>query len=272
MKSASGAVFVVLVILLQIVSPSLQGKGEAGIRYVMVAPKTLYTGTEASVTVDSLSAKTNRPVNAPVDIYLLDLKGTRIDLFSGWTGPDGHQVVRFHVPRLQRGTYTIVLENPRTHEQLTGQLAISAGITLLLETDKPIYKPGQTVHGRVLAVNSDLKPVSVSLNVSISDSKGIRVFRKPLVTNGFGVAAFDMVLAREVNLGTWKIVAQGTDSMSTVDIRVEKYVLPKFKVDVALPRDWFLVDEEISGRIDWNGIGDAERNRYGWIWAPGRSI
>ncbi len=250
MKPASGAVFVVLVILLQIVSPSLQGKGEAGIRYVMVAPKTLYTGTEASVTVDSLSVKTNRPVNAPVDIYILDLKGSRIDLFSGWTGPDGHQVVRFHVPRLQRGTYTIVLENPRTHEQLTGQLAISAGITLLLETDKPIYKPGQTVHGRVLAVNSDLKPVSVSLNVSISDSKGIRVFRKPLVTNGFGVAAFDMVLAREVNLGTWKIVAQGTDSMSTVDIRVEKYVLPKFKVDVALPRDWFLVDEEISGRID----------------------
>ncbi len=32
-------------------------------------------------------------------------------------------------------------------------------------------------------------------------------------------------------------------------MRVEEYVLPKYEVSVDLPRDWFLVDEAITGRI-----------------------
>lgn len=253
-SSRKVSVIIPFVILVQLISPALIMGNAASAEYIMLAPKKLYLGTQSSVSISSFSSETGKPVDRRVVLSLVESGGTGsgLSLFEGRTGPDGHLIARFDVPEIEKGPYNIVLTSPGTGEKITGDIIVSDSLTMLIETDKPIYKPGQTIHGRILALNTELKPVVVSLNVSISDAKGIKIFRKGLTTNEYGVADFDLVLANELNIGTWKILANAPSGMSTVDIRVEKYVLPKFDVEVLTPKDWFLVDEEIVGEIKAN--------------------
>ena len=241
-------------LFVQLLSPALLTVGAASAEYIMLAPNRLYLGTESSVSISSLSSETGKPIDRRIELSLVEIgkSGNGILIYEGRTGPDGHLIARFGVPDVEKGGYQLVLSSPGTSEEVSGDITVADSVTLLIETDKPIYKPGQTIYGRVLALNTELRPVEVSLNVSISDAKGTKIFREGLTTSEFGVAPFELVLADELNLGTWKITANAKSGMSTVDIRVEEYVLPKFEVEVITARDWFLVDEEITGEIEAN--------------------
>ena len=63
------------------------------------------------------------------------------------------------------------------------------------------------------------------------------------------MAPFSLVLANEVNFGTWKIRARSESAESIRDIRVEEYTLPRFDLSVDFPKDWALVDEIILGTV-----------------------
>jgi CD109 antigen len=252
--NGKGALIICAVLLSQLLSPTLLVGEAASAEYIMLAPKKLYLGTESSVSISSFSSETGRPVDRDIILALGDTGGGDLVLYEGRTGPDGHLIARFGVPDVEKGVYKLILmrnprQDPEHNEQVVGEVVVADSLTLLIETDKPIYKPGQTVYGRVLALNTELKPVITSLNLSISDAKGIKVFRKALTTDDFGVASFQLSLADELNLGTWKIIAAAESGTSTVDVRVEKYVLPKFEVGIETPKDWFLVEEEIMGQV-----------------------
>ncbi len=111
---------------------------------------------------------------------------------------------------------------------------------LFIETDKPIYKPGQELHIRVLLLDVDLKPVSANVNVEVLDAKGNKVFRQETGTDEFGMANLTMPLSAEPNIGVWKILATREELEAQTDARVERYVLPKYEVDVDLPKEWGL--------------------------------
>jgi CD109 antigen len=126
---------------------------------------------------------------------------------------------------------------------------IKAGTLLFLETDKPIYKPGQTIRVRLVALDSELKPVQTQATVEVQDAKGIKVFKQTLATDEFGTVTTELPLSTEPNLGVWKLNAAAGDTSTDLDIRVEKYVLPKYEVKADLAKTWFLVDEPITGHV-----------------------
>ncbi len=244
-----GSLVVCLFLFLQIISPTLMVGKAASAEFIVLAPNRFYVGTESSVSISSFSPDTGRPVDRRVSLFIRNQE-KEVELFRGRTGPDGHLIARFDVPGIEKGTYDLVLAGRDDREHVSGEVILADSVALLIETDKPIYKPGQTLYGRVLALSADLKPTETKINVSISDAKGIKVFRKELSANEFGVASFELSLAKEVNTGTWKITANSESGTATVDFRVEKYVLPKFDVGVETPKGWFLVDEEITGQVN----------------------
>jgi CD109 antigen len=63
------------------------------------------------------------------------------------------------------------------------------------------------------------------------------------------MASLELPLSDEPNLGVWKITAETENSKTQLDVRVEKYVLPKYEVKIELPKQWFLVDEAITGSV-----------------------
>jgi CD109 antigen len=101
-----------------------------------------------------------------------------------------------------------------------------------------------------MTLDPELKPDSEEVTVDILDAKGIKIFRQVVTTDEYGFAGVDLPISTEPNLGVWKILVVTEKASTQLDIRVEEYVLPKYEVSVDLPKEWFLVSEEITGKID----------------------
>ncbi len=103
-----------------------------------------------------------------------------------------------------------------------------------------MYQPGQMIHVRALALDrADQQAVgNRGLVFEIEDSHGNKVFKKTTKTDEFGIGSAEFALASEVNLGTYHLRAilgdAATNRANTAEIAltVDKYVLPKFKVDL----------------------------------------
>ena len=128
-------------------------------------------------------------------------------------------------------------------------MEVEDGVLLFVETDKPIYKPGQTVHIRLMTLDALLKPWSSAATIEVQDAKGIKVFRKEVETDDYGMTSVELPLSTEPNLGVWKLTAFAGDQKSQLDVRVEEYVLPKYEVNVATERSWVLASDPISGTV-----------------------
>jgi CD109 antigen len=114
---------------------------------------------------------------------------------------------------------------------------------LILETDKPQYKPGQTVRARALAIDAlSLRPVAGAATFTFRDPNGFVAMRVTAEADAFGVASASLPTSAEPTLGDWAVEASfaetGNDATS-IDARaalfvLEKYVLPTFEVAVAV--------------------------------------
>ncbi len=239
--------FVVLFLL--IIPVDLLG-ADAGI---LTCPRRLYAGSRSSVTVTTLDSVTRAPVVRSVALYLVSSDGVeKILLASGQTSSAGTWTPEFDVPAGRSGTHKMRAEVAGLGEVLEVSTTVAEGHAILIETDKPIYKPGQKIQGRVLLLNSNIKPAAGSVEVTFFDGKGLRIARLPLTADQYGVAPFSLDLATELNYGVWKIRARSTSGSSEKDLRVEAYVLPRFDLKLDLPKTWVLVDEPLQGIVQAN--------------------
>ena len=151
------------------------------------------------------------------------------------------------VPLLPAGTYVLQVEGPGFKDETFVQ--VQDGTVLFLETDKPVYKPGQDVHIRVLRLGPELKPLPGEVTVEIQDAKGNKVYREESLTDDFGMASLTMPLSGEPNLGVWKLTGHSGDQTAQTDVRVERYVLPKYEVGVNVLREWVLAGDGVTGSV-----------------------
>ena len=241
---------------------------------VVLAPKTLYAGNPVTVSATAVTVADKSPAVVHIAVWFRTDASTTSQVFEGVTDNRGRLTARFDTPDVTPGQYTLEIEVEGVDKVLTAQVQVRRLPVLLIETDKPIYKPGQTIQARVLVLTNELRPTSSEVNVEIIDGKGIKIFRKSLTTNAFGVAPFKLALASELNFGTWKITAESGSASGTVDVRVEKYVLPRFEVELDTTQDYFLVDQEISGTVNANyffgkpvdGNIEVRAKRYVGVW------
>ncbi|KAG8180425.1 hypothetical protein JTE90_022774 [Oedothorax gibbosus] len=109
---------------------------------------------------------------------------------------------------------------------------------IIIQTDKPLYRPGETMKIRVLKVGPNLYP---SLNkkdvgeIFIEDPNGIRLFQKEGVPLKKGLYQTQFLLADEPVLGTWKVTLKTKNETTFTTFNVKKYVLPKFEVKIKPP-------------------------------------
>ncbi|MFA0736177.1 MAG: hypothetical protein OGMRLDGQ_002677, partial [Candidatus Fervidibacter sp.] len=198
--------------------------------------------------VVTLDRQKQRPVKAQVKVRL----GTQT-VFDGTTNDEGVADVQFRAPS-RAGTYplTVTVQSPIGDDRIDQTVTVEEAAQILLTTDKPIYQPSQTIHIRALCLTKpDLKPAAnLPCTFEVRDPKGNLVFRTVERTSKFGIAATQFPIADEVTLGEYRISAIVTDDQSPNDpslaprpaprplavaektVRVERYVLPKFKVTV----------------------------------------
>jgi CD109 antigen len=210
--------------------------------YVALVPSVLRSGETASFSFTLFNG--DEPAKSEVTVTVLD-KGTTVA--TGAAKIDGTGTVDFKLPAVTPGEYEVRVAGTGFSE--TTPVQVQAGTLLFLETDKPIYKPGQTIQVRLAALDSELKPVQAQATVEVQDAKGIKIFKQTVNTDEYGTVTTQLPLSTEPNLGVWKLTAYAGNASTQLDVRVEEYVLPKYEVAAELTKEWFLVDETIKGHV-----------------------
>ena len=257
--------WICLLLALTVIS---QGRAEqAGL---LTLPGKLTAGGTSSLTLTLLDSQTHEPLTGPVEIDFLAAQGETLQLFQGQVDAGGRLIVSFQVPNVPSGAHRIRVRAGDGVE-LEATVSVSSAPALLLETDKPIYQPGQTIQGRVIRLSNSLAPVPGPVEVVLLDGKGIRIARFDLNADEYGVAPFELELATELNEGVWQIRARSDGSESLRDVRVEHYVLPRFEALLNPDRAWALVDEPITGTVQASYFygrsvqGNARLEAFRWV-------
>jgi CD109 antigen len=215
---------------------------EAAESYMAIMPQVLHANSTEEVSLALFEGENLIP--GKVEVALL--KEGR-EILRVTKDISGQGTVPIVIPDIEEGDYQIVVKGNGFEDRAT--VRVENSFLVFLETDKPIYKPGQTIRMRIITLNPELRPVSELVTIEILDAKGIKIFRNQINTDEYGMATSELPVSGEPNLGTWKITAETARGKTQLDVRIEKYVLPKYEVKVDLPREWFLADEVITGNI-----------------------
>ncbi|XP_036891496.1 complement C4-A [Sturnira hondurensis] len=122
---------------------------------------------------------------------------------------------------------------------------------IFLQTDQPIYNPGQRVRYRVFALDQRMRPSTDTLTVTVENSHGLRV-RKKQVHAPTSIFHDDFVIPDISEPGTWKISARfsdGPESNSSTQFEVKRYVLPNFEVKIIPGKPYILTAPGILDEI-----------------------
>ena len=204
--------------------------------YVLTLPCTVHPGIETRISLALLKGTGDVSVTATF----------RTDPSSRTKLSEGTMTVRAGQPsELRVETPSPPSGTSRLHLTVagTGGLTFSNStyvnvgkrFSIFVQTDKGVYRPGQTVRMRVLAVYPTLLAYTGLLDVAIEDKDKNRMAYWRNVTLSQGVWSEDFPLSPYPVLGNWTIKVNGEDSSTSVTFEVREYVLPKFEVSVTAP-------------------------------------
>jgi uncharacterized protein YfaS (alpha-2-macroglobulin family) len=176
-----------------------------------------------------------------------------ISKFTAKTDTNGEVAALLEMPDM-------VLRNARLKVSVTSRagkdtveetVQVRSALRTLLTTDKPLYQPGQTIHIRGLTLSQPkMNPLSeAEVTFEVEDSKGNKVFKARRNTDRYGISHVDFVLADELNMGTYRVRAIVAGAKEEKTVTVERYVLPKFKINFKSDRNFYQPGETVKGQI-----------------------
>ncbi len=216
-------------------------------------------GGPAALRVIVSDHMTDKPVGAQVRMSLASVAADgkvateTTSLFTGRTNSVGTVDAQFTAPSSTPGPYElrINVDSPLGKDQVVQRIQLEQSEQIMLTCDKPVYQPSQTIHLRALALDmANRRAISDQpLTFEIEDARGNKVFKKKETLSRFGVAGADFDLADEVNMGTYTLRASLLSGQTEKKVRVERYVLPKFKVAVTTEKPYYMPGELIKGTV-----------------------
>lgn len=125
-------------------------------------------------------------------------------------------------------------------------------------TDRPLYRPGQTLSYKGIARRREKSgasrrydvPSGERVTVEIRDPGGERVLRETHMANRFGSFSGSVELSAEAATGTYSLVSEIRGEKHTSEIVVAAYRKPEFAVTVTPERKRYVRGEEVSMTVD----------------------
>ena len=212
----------------------------------LLAPKVFYAGEPTRVKLIATDPKTAKPLANQAVVLSVNI-GDQKKTFKGTTDAFGYATFEVVVEDSANITLEATVEG--TNLKVTKDARAERQSRVLVTTDKPMYQPGQEMHIRVLALKKpELAPEKdTPCIIEVFDGKGNKVFKERKQTSDFGVAYARFKLGYEVNMGQYKIKATVGETVTEKAVTVDRYSLPKFKVDITLDKPYYLVGETVQG-------------------------
>jgi hypothetical protein len=128
------------------------------------------------------------------------------------------------------------------------EVSISSRFSGSMQTDKPIYQPGQTMHVRAIVLDPQSHAVDGRrFALRIDDEEGNRVHTAQVVSSRFGIVQDDWALPASADLGTYRLTLVRSDDEDNQivnhAVRVSRYELPAFSVTARPDRTAYLAGQ-----------------------------
>jgi hypothetical protein len=221
---------------------------------ILMGEDTYLSGSHASVRILALDHTTRLPLEgSDVTVSLLLDQGKELPLFRGHIDAAGTVSPSFDIPAGLEGTYTLRAETdtPLGSQVIERPMTIESHALVLLVTDKPTYQPGQTIFSRILCLRRPTREAvaGADAELRIEDPKGNVVLRRDLVLDAMGVGAAEFTLADYVSLGRYVVKATVGSEMVEKTVQVERYVLPKFEVELTTDRPYYQPGTQLTADL-----------------------
>ncbi|XP_036454018.1 alpha-2-macroglobulin-like [Colossoma macropomum] len=221
--------------------------GRASGPYFMVAfPAVIESGSEATLCARLL--KPNETLQ--MTIYLVHRNQNRT-LLQERVEEEFHRCSQFKAPQVGgESVQQIRVEVKGESFQMTEKRKVmfkSYNPLTFIQTDKPIYNPGQTVNFRVVTVDTNFVPLKQEYSMlTLEDNKGNRIGQWTNVSSTGLIVQLSHKLNPEAPEGQYKVKANIGDRSITHNFKVKKYALPRFEITVKTPEKQSVGEEELK--------------------------
>ncbi|XP_074008218.1 LOW QUALITY PROTEIN: ovostatin-like [Numenius arquata] len=220
-------------------------------QYVLMVPAVLQTDSPGQVCLQFLNL--NETIYVRV---ILEYGAVNTTIFEKtMSASNGLQCFNFTIPPVNSAPLAFISFSAKgttvSLEERRSVMIWNTESIVFVQTDKPIYKPGQSVMFRVVALDFNFKPVQeVYPLIAIQDPRGNRIFQWQNVTSEMNIIQIEFPLTEEPILGSYKIiVAKKSGDKTNHSFLVEEYVLPKFDVTVTAPESLTVLDSEFTVKV-----------------------
>ncbi|XP_036005772.1 alpha-2-macroglobulin-like protein 1 isoform X1 [Fundulus heteroclitus] len=205
---------------------------------------------------ETLCAHVQNPTETIFLTITLTVDSSENIILEATVSEEFYQCINFQVPAVMTRTVAVIQvtlagEEGASLSKKTKVLIEPPGFIHIVQTDRPIYKPGQTVKFRIVSLDANFIPVNrVYKEVVLQDPNSNRIAQWLNQTIGDGILDLSHLSVPEAAQGTYTISVKtdiGEEISHTFDIK--EYVLPKFEVIVDLPSVITILDTSTTFKI-----------------------
>ncbi|XP_068601521.1 alpha-2-macroglobulin-like [Brachionichthys hirsutus] len=214
-------------------------------QYMVAIPAVLEAGVEAKFCASLLQP--NETV-----VMTVTLKDTT--LLQQISNEEFHVCVSFQTPSVQRKVvydFEVQVRGDTFHSREVRKVMIKGYHPMtFIQTDKPVYLPGQKVHFRVVTLDTKLRPANQLYNIiELEDGNRNRIGQWLNETSNGKILQLSYSLNSEAREGTYNIVVEIDGRKKSKNFKVEKYVLPKFDVTITSSSVASVVQKEVKAEV-----------------------
>ncbi|XP_061686699.1 complement C3-like [Syngnathoides biaculeatus] len=232
--------------------PNPQVEATTNFRFTLVAPDLLRADSPENIYLQA------EGIISPVDVAITVLDSTKTTtIFTDRVTLDQsnsfHTLKSVQIPSgpLNRdetkNKYVVLMVKFGEHheEEKTVMVSFHSGY-IFIQTDKPIYNPGDEVRLRAYVSSLSFKALDTSLTVDIQNPEGVVVKQVLRTKASSGVFTDSFYLTEMANEGMWKVIAKfdhWKQNTFTSQFEVKKYVLPAFNVTLSPKKSFLSLDD-----------------------------
>nr|AAI53920.1 Si:dkey-46g23.3 protein [Danio rerio] len=215
----------------------------SGPLFMVTFPSLIESGSGAKLCASLLKPQGSLTIT----ITLVDDKNTETQLVRQTTQRKLHRCFNFQAPLISGDsvqTVRVVVQGQSFKMTEERKVMFRSYLPLtFIQTDKPLYNPGQTVNFRVVTMSDKLVPLDQMYNlVVLEDFRNIRINQWTNVSSVNWILELSHVLIPEAQVGTYTLRAYIGDRIISQSFDVKQYVLPKFDVTVNAPQTYSVAD------------------------------
>uniref|UniRef100_A0A3Q3L225 Alpha-2-macroglobulin-like n=1 Tax=Mastacembelus armatus TaxID=205130 RepID=A0A3Q3L225_9TELE len=216
----------------------------AGPQYMVAVPAVLEAGAETKFCASLLQP--NETLVMTVSLTSEERRRRRrgSTLLKQRASVEFHICAQFKVPLVKKQevqTFEVEVRGDTFYSKEVRKVMIQVYQPMtFVQTDKPLYLPGQTVHFRVVTLDTKFRPANQL------DANNNRIGQWLNETSNSKILQLSYTLSSEAREGTYQIRVAAGETQVTHQFKVKKYVLPKFEVKIDTVEEVNIDQEEFQ--------------------------